>query len=298
MIYRFDHFTLDTERETLTSGTGQIALRGQALLVLKLLIERAPNVVSRDEILEQVWGHHATSESTIAQVMHDIRAALDDSAHSPRLVATRYGRGYQFVAEVETVSESRQTDAPRRVGPVAATVVLLVALALALLQWPDAPQGQDPRTDRIVLRALQAGSGESLSAPFVDYLAFVLGQSLGADRVEVASGDESADAGIGIGLNSLSDEAGGSLELLLESAANEPDEPTRRRFQEASQLMQASLDSVLAAIDFEDEIEIQGRPCLAKQLRDRDPVARHGGPVRRRARSRGQAVFGRARRRS
>ena len=87
MIYRFDRFELDTERETLTDPGGSVALRGHALLVLKYLVERAPEVVTRDEVLEAVWGHQALSESSIAQVIRDVRAALGDSARSPKEVS-------------------------------------------------------------------------------------------------------------------------------------------------------------------------------------------------------------------
>lgn len=258
MIYRFNCFELDADREILTGPDGQIALRGHALLVLKLLIERAPGVVTRDEILEQVWGHQALSESSIAQVVREIRTALDDSKRSPMHVATRYGRGYQFVADVEVVDEPRQAPAPvRRVGSIAATLVLVVAVVFALLQWIGRPLAQGSDQDRIVLRALQAGSGESLSEPFVDYLAFVLGQTLGVDRVSIASEDDPGDPAIGIGLNALSEGKGGMLELLLENVGAEDDSPTRERFEEAGKLMQASLDRILESIEFDGEVAIE-----------------------------------------
>jgi DNA-binding winged helix-turn-helix (wHTH) protein/tetratricopeptide (TPR) repeat protein len=259
MIYRFDQFELDAERETLTGPDGPVALRDHALLVLKLLVERAPEVVSRDEILDGVWGHQALSESSIAQVIREIRSALGDSARSPRHVATRYGRGYQFVADVEVAEASRLKAVPaRRIGPVMAGLLLIAVVAAGMLHW----SGRTPETpradDRIVLRALQAGAGESLSTPFVDYLAFILRQSLGSERVEVVDEEGSAErAAIGVGLASLTEGEGGRLELWLESEATGADPRSSRRFEEAGELVRASLDRVLASIDYDGEIAIE-----------------------------------------
>ena len=91
-VYRFGGFELDPVRETLRADDGPVLLRDHALRVLKLLVERAPEVVSRDDILDEVWGHQALSESSIAQVIRDIRAALNDPARNPTMLATRYGQ--------------------------------------------------------------------------------------------------------------------------------------------------------------------------------------------------------------
>ena len=98
MIYRFGVYRLDSERDTLADANGPVALRDHALRVLKLLLERAPEVVTKDQILAQVWGHDALSESAIPQVIKDIRQVLGDSAKSPEFsnmssaIANRWSR--------------------------------------------------------------------------------------------------------------------------------------------------------------------------------------------------------------
>jgi tetratricopeptide (TPR) repeat protein len=232
------------------------------------LIERAPGVVSRDDILDAVWGHQALSESSIAQVIREIRAALGDSARSPTHIATRYGRGYQFVADVEVEGEgetdaepSPSATAPRMIGPIAATLVVVVALVAAALQWMDVRPGASANDQPIVLRAVQAGSGESLSRPFVDYLAFVLGRTMGADRVNVLDAGEEPSAGasgrvVEISLAALEHGDRRWFELALgRPALNDPEQ--RLRFDEASELVQGGFGEVLATL--EEEIPLGSR---------------------------------------
>ena len=286
MIYRFGHFTLDTERETLTSRTGQIALRGQALLVLKLLIERAPNVVSRDEILEQVWGHHATSESTIAQVMRDIRVALDDSTHSPRLVATRYGRGYQFIGDVKSLDNhddrldaEHQPDTAKTHLPASRQtskhpirmLLLFTMLATGFAGWQwfrgESTMPAADASELITLRAITADNGESLSAAFVDYLAFVLGNALDGTRITVARDESDIDPSsrvIEVSLASLQSGDKRPLELALGEAAFD-DPELRLRIDQASELLHRGLAELVKMLELEVDTQLRLEAGLVSQ---------------------------------
>ena len=115
MVYSFGEYELDIARGSLRGPDGEIALRPQAFSLLRLLIERAPELLSRDEILDQVWGRHALSVNSLPQVIGEIRGALGESAAQPRFIVTKHRRGYQFVGEVE------RRDAPGDAGDVPAT---------------------------------------------------------------------------------------------------------------------------------------------------------------------------------
>lgn len=119
MKYRFEPFSLDLSQEQLTGPEGDIALRPQAFALLKLLVERAPELLTRDEILDEVWGRHALSVNSLPQVIAEIRSALGDTAANSRYVATKHRRGYHFVADV-TIEE----DEAEEVGPAPAEPVL------------------------------------------------------------------------------------------------------------------------------------------------------------------------------
>ncbi|HET9031335.1 MAG TPA: tetratricopeptide repeat protein [Dokdonella sp.] len=106
MRYQFAEFELDTERELLLGPAGPITLRPQPLRMLQHLIEAAPAVVTRDALMDALWGHHALSINVIPQTLSELRQALGDDAQNPRFIETRHRRGYAFIAPIVRLSPS------------------------------------------------------------------------------------------------------------------------------------------------------------------------------------------------
>ena len=75
-------------------------LSPKAYGVLELLLRRAPNAVSKDDIQSAVWGEVFVSESTLTNVVAEIRAALGDRARASELVRTVHGFGYAFAGKL------------------------------------------------------------------------------------------------------------------------------------------------------------------------------------------------------
>lgn len=98
MRYKFAEYELDTERELLIGPAGPIALRPRPLRMLQHLLDAAPAVVTRDELMDTLWGHHALSVNVVTQTISELRQALDDQSSSPRFIETRHRLGYAFVA--------------------------------------------------------------------------------------------------------------------------------------------------------------------------------------------------------
>lgn len=134
MRYRFGSFELDTDRELLIGPEGPAVLRRQAYRLLRHLVERAPALVTRDELMDALWGHHALSPNVVPQTVSELRQALGDDAQQPRYVETRHRRGYRFVAEVERLDEpvesAANTALPDRAVPGLAEPALAVSAAL------------------------------------------------------------------------------------------------------------------------------------------------------------------------
>ncbi|WP_395682117.1 transcriptional regulator [Dokdonella sp.] len=99
--FRFGEFRLDLAREELAGPDGACVLRRKVFDTLRVLLEAAPAVVTLDELLERVWGHHALSASAIPNVIAELRRVLLDDPASPRYVETRHRRGYRMRAVVE-----------------------------------------------------------------------------------------------------------------------------------------------------------------------------------------------------
>lgn len=105
MEYRFLGFCLDTDRYALRSAAGDIPARPKVFEVLSLLVANRHRVVTKSELLEQVWAGRAVSTRTLASTVKEARQVLGDSGTDPRFIETIHGVGYRFVAPVDTGPE-------------------------------------------------------------------------------------------------------------------------------------------------------------------------------------------------
>jgi DNA-binding winged helix-turn-helix (wHTH) protein/predicted ATPase/type II secretory pathway predicted ATPase ExeA len=101
MIYRFGEVELDTERYELRHEGETRHLEPQVFDVLAYLIAHRDRVVTREELLAQVWGHSFVSEATLSSRLMAARKAIGDSGRAQELIRTARGRGYQFIGTVE-----------------------------------------------------------------------------------------------------------------------------------------------------------------------------------------------------
>ena len=101
MLYAFDGYQLDTQRYELRHGGALCALERQGFNVLVYLVQHRDRVVTKDELMEQLWPNQSVSESTLTQRLRAARRALGDSGREQRLIKTVHGRGYRFIAAVE-----------------------------------------------------------------------------------------------------------------------------------------------------------------------------------------------------
>ena len=97
---RFGAFELDERARELRSGTSRIRLQEQPFEILRLLLRRPGDVVTREELRRQLWpdGTYVDFEHSLNAAVKRLRAALGDDADNPRFVETLPRRGYRFVA--------------------------------------------------------------------------------------------------------------------------------------------------------------------------------------------------------
>jgi DNA-binding winged helix-turn-helix (wHTH) protein len=153
MEYRFGAFTLDTGLGRLTGPDGDIVLRRQAWRLLIELLDQAPALAERNDLIDRIWGHAALSPNVLPQTISELRQALGDDARNPEYIETCHGRGYRLACDVErrditseavaerasftAAGDGRRTRNAVRWAWIAAPLVVLVALA-ALIGWqPD-----------------------------------------------------------------------------------------------------------------------------------------------------------------
>lgn len=130
-FYEFGPFRLDPTGRVLYRGNQVIPLPLKAADTLLLLVQRAGNVVKKEELLKQVWQDTFVEEGSLTRTIFLLRKALEDSGKGREYIATVSKRGYRFVAKV------RDTAAPSQ--PSASGKLMLAVLPFENLS-NDAPQ--------------------------------------------------------------------------------------------------------------------------------------------------------------
>jgi Tol biopolymer transport system component/DNA-binding winged helix-turn-helix (wHTH) protein len=101
----FGPFSVDFAAEELRRGGVRIRLSGQPFQILHILLTRPGEVVTRDQLREQIWkdGTFVDFEHGLNAAINKLRRALGDSAENPRFVETVPGRGYRFIGVLEQI---------------------------------------------------------------------------------------------------------------------------------------------------------------------------------------------------
>ena len=104
---RFGVFELDLRSRELRKRGMLLHLPEQSFEILAMLVERPGDVITREEIREQLWPHGTVVEfeHSVNSAVKRLRDCLGDSATNPRFVETLPRRGYRFVAPVEAAGD-------------------------------------------------------------------------------------------------------------------------------------------------------------------------------------------------
>ncbi len=112
MLYRFDDIELDLNSYELRRNGRTTPIRKTSFNVLCYLIKHRDRVVTKEELLEALWGDVHVNESAIAWYINDLRKAVGQKRSSRRPVETVHGRGYQFRSKVQIVETVSPVTAP------------------------------------------------------------------------------------------------------------------------------------------------------------------------------------------
>ena len=173
----FGPFRFELTPGTLSRHGVPVRLQPQPARVLTILVSRAGEVVSRDELRQQIWsdGTYVDFERGLNFAVAHIRAALGDSAEDPRYIETIPKRGYRFIAPVRRtpsghaavtpppIEETSARQPESRIEPrisrrlvVSATLAVLAIAAVVAVLWSRA----DARTVRIAVVPFDNETGE------------------------------------------------------------------------------------------------------------------------------------------
>jgi len=176
--YSFGQFALDPGRRTLSRASSSIFLTPKAFDILLFLVQNPKRVITREELLQAVWGDVFVEEGSLTQHISVLRKALGDDSDDARLIVTIARKGYQFAVDVTVAEEGQatalvstaegslaQTQSPiearadmaiskapkpwRKIAILVASTLILVAVAYA--SWRHFAAGPPPSSQKIVL---------------------------------------------------------------------------------------------------------------------------------------------------
>lgn len=157
-VVKFAEFELDIGRYELRKGDCAVRLEKIPMEILTLLVESDGQLVTRDQIIERIWGRDVflDTEHGINTAVRKIRQALGDNPEHPRFVQTVTGKGYRFIAPRTEGRGSAATPASQSTAK----------LGTATDSVFNPPQGSR-RWPRFRMRALAIGL--ALALAFVGY---------------------------------------------------------------------------------------------------------------------------------
>jgi DNA-binding winged helix-turn-helix (wHTH) protein/predicted ATPase len=110
----FGRYRFEPGTGRLWAGKREVRLTPKAAAVLAVLVGRAGQPVTREELFASVWGDTVVGEATLTTCIRELRGALEDDARFPRFIETRHRRGYRFVARLAppAIDATRSASSP------------------------------------------------------------------------------------------------------------------------------------------------------------------------------------------
>jgi len=135
---RFDRFELDEAEARLTRAGEPVAIAPKPFAVLCALARSPGRLVTKNALLDRVWGHRYVTESSLKSAISELRAALDDDPKQPRYVETVSRRGYRFIAAaVNSAVQSAAVEQKDASDPGHPGLTALVALCRGNVAFAD-----------------------------------------------------------------------------------------------------------------------------------------------------------------
>lgn len=106
-VCEFDNCVLDLRRQELRRDGAVVHTRAKVFSALRYLLVNRDRMVSRDEIMAQVWPDVTISDATLSSCIRSVRQAIGDDGRTSKLIETVRGQGFRFVGLVRQKSHER-----------------------------------------------------------------------------------------------------------------------------------------------------------------------------------------------
>jgi len=111
-VFHFDDVEVREREFTLTKAGKVLAVEPKAFRTLLFLLHNPQRLITKEELLNTVWGDAAVTEGSLTRCVWLLRTALGDDIHQPRYIKTVATVGYRFVCKVEVSEDTQGGPAP------------------------------------------------------------------------------------------------------------------------------------------------------------------------------------------
>jgi len=139
VIYQFANCSLNVDRQELRRGADLVDVEPQVLDLLQYLIRNRERVISKNDLVANVWKGRIVSDSTLSSRISFARQAIGDSGDSQQLIRTIARKGLRFVGEVRESQNGDGVNAARPVPVGEREPLMMASLGAATFQLPDKP---------------------------------------------------------------------------------------------------------------------------------------------------------------
>jgi len=129
--FRFDNHELESELRELTRDGVRIPMQPQVFDLLLFLVAQRDRIVSKDDLVAEVWGNRPISDSALNSRINAVRKALQDDGKAQRLIRTIPRKGFRFVGDCVEIAVPARSPAiaPEPAGAVASDRPAIAVLA-------------------------------------------------------------------------------------------------------------------------------------------------------------------------
>jgi len=110
MRYIFKQFSLDSETFELKKQGKLVAIEPQVFLVLQFLIENRDRVITKDQLINEIWNNRCVSDASISSRIRSARKAVNDDGDTQNIIRTIYGQGFRFIADVSILNAGKDNN--------------------------------------------------------------------------------------------------------------------------------------------------------------------------------------------
>lgn len=147
-LYEFDKFILDVSERILWRGTERVPLSEKAFDTLCALVRRGNRLVSKDDLLTEVWADAIVEENNLDKNISILRQVLGERSGKGKFIETVRGHGFRFVAEVRELPEEGLAEPPASAGGLSRAEFQITDNKFQTQNsQTDNPQNQNPKAE-------------------------------------------------------------------------------------------------------------------------------------------------------